>query len=126
MQNDLVRGGAVVARWAHNPKVVGSNPAPATKTNSLQDVSPAFFVFASTELVLGLAGTKKQEPQAVQTIGFESLTFQDRDRREQSSPEQYYLQLQKSKNRKRFKLLVLNSPLFRNATAGSNPAQSNF
>ena len=24
------RGGAVVARWAHNPKVVGSNPAPAT------------------------------------------------------------------------------------------------
>ena len=26
-----VRGGAEVARWAHNPKVVGSNPAPATK-----------------------------------------------------------------------------------------------
>jgi hypothetical protein len=26
-----VRGRAVVARWAHNPKVVGSNPAPATK-----------------------------------------------------------------------------------------------
>ncbi len=26
-----LRGGAVVARWAHNPKVVGSNPAPATK-----------------------------------------------------------------------------------------------
>ena len=22
-----------VARWAHNPKVVGSNPAPATKSN---------------------------------------------------------------------------------------------
>ena len=26
----MTRGGAVVARWAHNPKVVGSNPAPAT------------------------------------------------------------------------------------------------
>ena len=26
-----VRGGAVAARWAHNPKVVGSNPTPATK-----------------------------------------------------------------------------------------------
>ena len=26
----LTRGGAVVARRAHNPKVVGSNPAPAT------------------------------------------------------------------------------------------------
>ncbi len=29
-QNNAVRGGAEVARWAHNPKVVGSNPAPAT------------------------------------------------------------------------------------------------
>ena len=26
-----MRDGAEVARWAHNPKVVGSNPAPATK-----------------------------------------------------------------------------------------------
>ena len=28
------RGGAVVARWAHNPKVVGSSPAPATKSDA--------------------------------------------------------------------------------------------
>ncbi len=27
------RGGAAVARRAHNPKVVGSNPTPATKIN---------------------------------------------------------------------------------------------
>ena len=28
-----------VARWAHNPKVVGSNPTPATKSfNRLQDL----------------------------------------------------------------------------------------
>ena len=27
------RGGAVVARWAHNPKVVGSSPAPATNAD---------------------------------------------------------------------------------------------
>ena len=27
----LTRGGAVVARRAHNPKVVGSNPTPATR-----------------------------------------------------------------------------------------------
>ena len=26
-----MRGGAVAARRAHNPKVAGSNPAPATK-----------------------------------------------------------------------------------------------
>ncbi len=28
----LSRGGAVAARWAHNPKVGGSNPSPATKS----------------------------------------------------------------------------------------------
>ena len=27
------RGGAVVARWAHNPKAGGSIPSPATKSN---------------------------------------------------------------------------------------------
>ena len=26
----MPRGGAAAARWAHNPKVAGSNPAPAT------------------------------------------------------------------------------------------------
>ena len=26
----LTRGGAAAARWAHNPKVGGSNPSPAT------------------------------------------------------------------------------------------------
>ena len=25
-----MRGGAVAARWAHNPKVTGSSPVPAT------------------------------------------------------------------------------------------------
>ena len=44
MQNDLVRGGAVVARWAHNPKVVGSNPAPATKIIKAGCNSNLFFV----------------------------------------------------------------------------------
>ena len=29
----IARSGAVVARWAHNPKVVGSNPASATREN---------------------------------------------------------------------------------------------
>ncbi len=34
--NETSRDGAEVARWAHNPKVVGSNPAPATKTEEIQ------------------------------------------------------------------------------------------
>jgi hypothetical protein len=29
-----MRGGAVAARWAHNPKVLGSNPSPATGRKS--------------------------------------------------------------------------------------------
>jgi hypothetical protein len=28
---NILRGGAVVARWAHNPKVTGSSPVPATR-----------------------------------------------------------------------------------------------
>ncbi len=33
-----LRGGAEVARWAHNPKVIGSNPVPATlKVRHLSD-----------------------------------------------------------------------------------------
>ncbi len=30
----ISRDGAVVARWAHNPKVAGSSPAPATKSEA--------------------------------------------------------------------------------------------
>ena len=44
------RGGAVVARWAHNPEVVGSNPAPATKITKIKSFSilslKLFFVYA--------------------------------------------------------------------------------
>ena len=39
------RGGAVVARWAHNPEVVGSNPAPATKAKSLNRLRLGLFRF---------------------------------------------------------------------------------
>ena len=46
-QFNRVRGRAVVARRAHNPEVVGSNPSPATKIKSEQDVSPAFFMWIS-------------------------------------------------------------------------------
>ena len=35
-----------VARWAHNPEVVGSNPAPATSNNSTKGSSQrALFAF---------------------------------------------------------------------------------
>ena len=37
----LTRGGAVAARWAHNPKVGGSNPPPATRTKPNTALTPA-------------------------------------------------------------------------------------
>ena len=51
------RGGAVVARWAHNPKVVGSNPAPATKESSLSRNS--FFFFTPFILMSAESGLKE-------------------------------------------------------------------
>ena len=41
------RDGAVVARWAHNPKVIGSSPVPATKQKEVSEMKPLFFVFYS-------------------------------------------------------------------------------
>ena len=32
----MMRGGAVAARRAHNPEVLGSNPSPATEERSLR------------------------------------------------------------------------------------------
>ena len=40
------RGGAVVARWAHNPKVVGSSPAPATKKADFK-IGFYFYIFTT-------------------------------------------------------------------------------
>ena len=42
------RDGAEVARWAHNPKVVGSNPAPATKQEKSKMTSLFCFYFYSS------------------------------------------------------------------------------
>jgi len=46
---DSIMVSAVVARRAHNPEVIGSNPTPATKKLSRQDEfqsHAAFFIFA--------------------------------------------------------------------------------
>ena len=37
IEQKLLRGGAVAARRAHNPKVVGSSPTPATNVNLSKD-----------------------------------------------------------------------------------------
>ncbi len=45
------RGGAVVARWAHNPKVVGSSPAPATDESRWNFVRSGFLTFLHATLL---------------------------------------------------------------------------
>jgi hypothetical protein len=35
----------LVARWAHNPKVTGSSPVPATKTGKASHCREAFFMW---------------------------------------------------------------------------------
>ena len=40
-----LRGGAVAARWAHNPKVAGSSPAPATNTRHINKPIDMFFLY---------------------------------------------------------------------------------
>jgi hypothetical protein len=45
----ILRGGAVVARWAHNPKVGGSNPPSATKKNSLAATAVRDFCFQTEQ-----------------------------------------------------------------------------
>ncbi len=51
----LTRGGAVAARRAHNPKVVGSNPTPATKKSKKREhrlIFCAFFVYQAFDFQL--------------------------------------------------------------------------
>ena len=45
---DPSRGGAAAARWAHNPKVGGSNPSPATMQRR-RHKAPAFLCFSMQE-----------------------------------------------------------------------------
>ena len=53
------RDGAEVARWAHNPKVVGSNPAPATKQEKSKMAS--LFCFIHINLLRELLNSLKKQ-----------------------------------------------------------------
>jgi hypothetical protein len=44
----------VVARRAHNPKVVGSNPTPATKTSEAEQKCSAFLFVQIGRLTFGV------------------------------------------------------------------------
>ncbi len=58
----ILRGGAVVARWAHNPKVGGSNPPSATKKKPCRESDGDFCFWPVKSLIL--KGTKIKRPTA--------------------------------------------------------------
>ncbi len=49
----------LVARWAHNPKVIGSSPVPATIKKRLSDVSLFLFNYECDAVISVI--TKKQQ-----------------------------------------------------------------
>ena len=49
-----MRGGAVAARWAHNPKVTGSSPVPATINKTSRDGRFLYLRVLSTGLGVSL------------------------------------------------------------------------
>ena len=57
----ILRGGAVVARWAHNPKVGGSNPPSATSQKPCCESNRAFLFSAQSPLARRRDGNKKAE-----------------------------------------------------------------
>ena len=57
--SETPRGGAVVARWAHNPKVVSSSLAPATKRSSC--ICNCFFHISEKFVVVDQFGNERQQ-----------------------------------------------------------------
>src|SRR5665811_1549245 len=56
----IMRGGAVVARWAHNPKVGGSNPSSATIEDSSSFLMGSFS-FIPSELLINWDFARNKE-----------------------------------------------------------------
>jgi hypothetical protein len=66
-----MRGGAVAARWAHNPKVAGSNPAPATYHTwpTVDSVGHAFFPIRYSSVGGFHMATSAEERSAPPSLG---------------------------------------------------------
>ena len=75
------RGGAVEARWAHNPKVAGSNPAPATKKFEADQIGSAFIFSPEKQYNSLVMESKVTDPnlQAILTA-LQKLSQADREK----------------------------------------------
>ena len=73
---DRVRGRAEVARRAHNPEVVGSSPAPATKAKRELKSRVLSFVFCTRENKITIFQIpKSQNLSRLQTFDFQNFHF---------------------------------------------------
>ena len=70
----ILRGGAVVARWAHNPKVGGSNPSSATKKKPCCDSNRALLFSDSQKLAFIRDGNNKANSHAMRGKAFSLLS----------------------------------------------------
>ena len=60
----------MVARWAHNPKVGGSNPSSATKKKPWCDSTGLFYFQTEQQLALARDGNKKARSSAQRCKAF--------------------------------------------------------
>ncbi len=60
----------LVARWAHNPKVTGSSPVPATKIKAI--VSLFYALFCNFDPMKIRIGEKKDLPQVLDCLLFQT------------------------------------------------------
>ncbi len=58
----ILRGGAVVARWAHNPKVGGSNPPSATKKKPWCESTGVFYFQPEPQTLASGEGMEIKNP----------------------------------------------------------------
>jgi hypothetical protein len=80
----ILRGGAVVARWAHNPKVGGSNPPSATKKKPWCECTRALLFAVSQKLAFVRAANNKARSHAPAWQGFFFGLLPEMDQAERS------------------------------------------
>ena len=67
----------LVARRAHNPKVVGSSPAPATESDGLDKTESVRFFLALTHCLSGVLGVLLHSPERVDMHFRQNTIFKD-------------------------------------------------
>jgi hypothetical protein len=82
---NISRGGAEVARWAHNPKVIGSNPIPATM-EPWHESAGVFHLMREMQACLQFRAGKEKDQASAASQGFCGYASPKTDQRSSSYP----------------------------------------